>query len=101
MAEQRKGASSSNGNGRVSAKDAASRVKEDLVDLLGRNVESVLGIERSDDGGWIVTVAVIELQRIPASTDVLGAYRVAVDDHGDLIGYRRQRRYVRSQADED
>lgn len=101
MAERSKRASSSDSNGRLSARDAAARVKEDLADLLGRDVESVLGIERADDGGWIVTVAVVELQRIPTSTDVLGAYRVAVDEHGELIGYRRQRRYVRSQADED
>ena len=101
--------STSNGNGggssrsrrRLSARDVASGVREDLSDLLGRRVEAVLGIEPDDDGGWIVTVSVVELQRIPNSTDVLGAYRVSVDEDGEVIGYRRQRRYVRSQADED
>jgi len=44
---------------------------------------------------------VIELARTPRSTDVLGAYAVELDKSGELIGYRRRRRYNRSQADED
>jgi hypothetical protein len=90
----------SGGNG-LSARDAAQRVRDDLPELLGRPIESVLGIRRSDDDGWEVTVAVVELSRIPNSTDVLGAYRVALDSKGDLDGYQRVRRYNRSQADED
>lgn len=93
--------SSSNGGGRLPAREVAARVREDLGSLLGREVEAVLGIEPGDDGGWAVTVSVVELERIPNSTDVLGAYRAEVDSDGELVGYRRQRRYVRSQADED
>ncbi len=48
-----------------------------------------------------MTVQVVELERIPRSTDVLGAYAVQLDEDGELIGYRRRRRYNRSQADED
>jgi hypothetical protein len=64
-------------------------------------VEAVLGVERDDDSGWLVTVQVVELERIPRSTDVLGAYAVTMDEDGELTGYRRRRRYNRSQADED
>jgi Gas vesicle synthesis protein GvpO len=32
---------------------------------------------------------------------VLGAYLVTLDDEGEIEGYQRQRRYVRSQPDED
>ncbi len=95
---KRRGNSSGNG---LSARDAAQRVRDDLPELLGRPIESVLGIRRSDDDGWEVTVAVVELSRIPNSTDVLGAYRVILDSRGELEGYQRQRRYNRSQADED
>ena len=96
-AKRRRG---SGGKG-LSAKDAAQRVREDLPELLGRPIESVLGVKRSDDDGWEVTVAVVELSRIPNSTDVLGAYRVILNTDGELDGYQRQRRYNRAQADED
>jgi hypothetical protein len=48
-----------------------------------------------------VTVQVVELSRIPNSTDVLGSYAVTLDKEGELVGYRRNRRYHRNQADED
>jgi hypothetical protein len=89
------------GRSRLSARDVAQRVREDLPALLGRPIESVLGIKRTDDGDWEVTVAVVELSRIPNSTDLLGAYRVTVDDQGEIEGYQRERRYNRSRADED
>lgn len=84
----------------LSAREAVERVRDELPPLLGRPVEAVLGVQRDDDG-WQVTVQVVELARIPNSTDVLGAYEVTLDDGGELAGYRRRRRYSRSQADED
>ena len=87
---------------KLSAREAVEAVREDFPALLGRPIESVLGVERDDEeGGWRVTVQVVELERIPRSTDVLGAYVVALDGGGELVGYRRRRRYNRSQADED
>jgi Gas vesicle synthesis protein GvpO len=98
---------SSNGNarngsgGRLSGREVIARVRHDLPELLGRPVESVLGLERGDDDLWSVTVQVVELSRIPHSTDVLGAYAVQVDNDGEVVGWRRSRRYHRNQADED
>ena len=96
-------ASSRNGGSRsrISARDVVEQVREELPPLLGRPVEEVLGVQRDDDQGWQVIVQVVELSRIPTSTDVLGAYVVNVDDDGELIGYKRRRRYTRSQTDED
>jgi hypothetical protein len=102
MPEQ-KSAKGSGGSGgkRLSARDAVQRVREELPELLGRPVESILGVKRSDNNGWEVTAAIVELARIPNSTDVLGAYRAVLDSSGELEGYERVRRYNRSQADED
>jgi hypothetical protein len=96
MAEQRDG-----GRNGFTVRDAVETVRGDLPPLLGRPIESVLAVERADDGGWRVTVQVVELERIPRSTDVLGAYVATLDDRGELVGYARHRRYGRSQADED
>jgi hypothetical protein len=88
------------GNG-LSGREAIERVRSDLPQLLGRPIEAVLGLERDEDRGWKVTVQVVELSRIPNSTDVLGSYAVTLDKEGELVGYRRNRRYHRNQADED
>ena len=66
----------------------------------GRPIEAVLGLERDDDA-WVVIVQVVELARIPNSTDVLGDYAVTLDRDGEVVGYQRMRRYHRSQADGD
>ena len=85
----------------LSARQTVARVREDLPTLLGRPVEEVLGVQRDDEDGWHVIVQVVELARVPNSTDVLGAYLVTLDDEGEIEGWQRQRRYVRSQPDED
>ena len=100
MAESRS-SSKRGSNGELSAKDAILRVRRELPQLLGHPVESVLGVQRNDDKLWEVTVQVVELVRIPNSTDVLGAYEVTLDEDGELAGYRRRRRYTRGQADDD
>jgi hypothetical protein len=84
----------------MSVRGAVQRVRRDFPELVGRPVEAVLGVQRDDDG-FKVTVQVVELARIPNSTDVLGAYQVTLDDGGEMTGYRRVRRYNRGQADED
>jgi len=98
MAER---SSNNNDNGSLSATEAIKRVRRELPQLLGRPIESVLGVQRDEDEGWKVTVAVVELSRIPSTTDVLGAYAVTLDHSGELVGYSRNRRYHRNQADED
>lgn len=85
----------------LSGREVIERVRQDLPQLLGRPIESVLGLERDDNDGWSVTVSVVELARIPHSTDIIGAYRVTLDSDGELVGWRRSRRYHRNQADED
>ncbi len=77
--------------------ELARNARAQLAELTGRPTESVLGI-RSDDDGWKVMVEVVELSRVPNSTDLLGAYLVTLDDDGELVGYERMKRYQRGQA---
>ena len=81
--------------GRVAAEAA-----RQLVELTGKDAEGVVGLDRSDDG-WKVEVEVVEVRRIPNTTDVLAMYEVEVDGRGSLKGYRRVRRYVRGVPGED
>lgn len=83
-------------DGKVSPVELARSARSQLSELTGRAPESVLGI-RKDDDGWKVTVEVVELSRVPNSTDLLGSYEVTLDDDGELVGYERVRRYQRGQ----
>lgn len=97
MAQGKRRSGGNNRNGAVSPADLARAARSQLAELTGRVPESVLGL-RKDDDGWKVTVEVVELSRIPSSTDLLGVYVVALDDQGELVGYERVRRYTRGQA---
>ncbi len=105
MAEQRKSSSRSGSGGnsrrRLTGPEAITRVRGELPELLGHPIDSVLGLEPNDGKGWTVTVQVVELARIPHSTDVLGAYAVQLDQKGELTACKRERRYYRNQADTD
>jgi hypothetical protein len=73
---------------------------QQLLELTGREAEGVTGLERTDDG-WRVEVEVVEVRRIPDTTDVLALYEITVDEDGDLEGYRRLRRYTRGAAGQE
>ena len=66
--------------------------------LSGRRPESVISIDRKDEE-WCVGVEDVEMSRIPDSTDILAVFEVRLDTDGDLISYRRLRRYARGQLD--
>jgi hypothetical protein len=82
------------------AADIVRKAREQLTELTGREAENVLGVERDEDDGWKVTVEVLELERVPNTMDLLGAYELRLDGGGDLLEYSRTRRYARGQADD-
>jgi hypothetical protein len=79
-------------------KSIAARAREQLRELQGRDAESITALERSRDG-WSVTCEVLEVERVPDSTDVLATYVIELDSDGELIAFERVRRYYRAQAD--
>ena len=92
--------SSSNGTGQVSAAKVMRHAREQMRELTNHPVEGVSGVRRDDDGGWEVAVEVLELRRVPNSTDVLGSYLLTLDEIGEISEYRRVRRYYRNQVEE-
>ncbi len=56
---------------------------------------------KKTESGWLVVATMIELSRIPASTDLLASYEVELDSDGNLEGYRRASRYLRDQIGGD
>jgi hypothetical protein len=85
---------------RSTAAEIATRARDELSEITGLGAEGVTSLERGEDGTWIVTVELLELSRIPETDDVLGSYELELDEDGEILGYRRIRRYARSQADQ-
>ena len=79
---------------RVDAFDAARRAADQLGRVRNKPVDGVVGIDRIEEG-WQALVELVEMSRIPPSTDVLGAYEVTLDEHGDLVTYTLTGRYQR------
>ncbi|PGH41322.1 gas vesicle protein [Micromonospora sp. WMMA1996] len=82
----------------ISTAEAAREGLRQVVALTGKDPLGITSIQPTDDG-WLVGVEVVEDHRIPASTDLLGLYEVELDMTGDLLGYRRTRRYQRGKGD--
>ena len=87
---------------RGTAKPSASRIAAQAVEhisaLTSKSVVGVTSVEPAEQG-WLVEVEVLEDQRIPSSSDMLALYEAELDDNGDLLSYRRTRRYARGRAD--
>jgi hypothetical protein len=89
------------GNGRrLGGPRAAAMARQQLEELIERPCEAVSGLSRKPDG-WTVTLEVVELERVPPTTDILATYRVDLDEYGELMGYERVNRYYRNQAGGD
>lgn len=70
-----------------------------IAELTGKDPEGVSGVEPAEDG-WVVTIDVIEDHRIPSAADILATYETEMGLDGELISYRRIRRYARGRGDD-
>jgi hypothetical protein len=85
----------------MNAIEIAQWAKEQLAQLTGLEPDTVSKLDR-DEHGWQVTVEMVEMKYVPSSGDMLGSYKISLDDEGNLLTYQRTRRYRRNQAiDED
>lgn len=86
-------------DGRLSAAELSHAAITTVEELTGYEPEAVTGLEWDGDS-WEVTVDVLELSRIPNTTDVLASYVVQLDEKGTLRGFKRARRFQRGHASE-
>ena len=82
---------------RLSGGQLAQRARQELAEITGLEAESVTALARADDI-WSVTVELLELPRMPDTDDLLGSYEAQLDYSGELLRYRRVRRYPRSRG---
>lgn len=93
---------SSDGDARLSAAELARAAMTAVGELTGYPPEAATALDWDDEADvWRVTVEVLELARVPNTTDVIGAYEVRLDPKGALHGYRRLRRFSRGETREE
>jgi hypothetical protein len=97
---QRDNGSSGSGGRGLGGPAAVARAMQHLVQLTRRQPEGVSALQRTRDG-WRVVLEIVELERIPRTTDILASYAVALDNSGELVGYERINRYYRSDVSGD
>jgi len=73
--------------------------KQQLAELVSKPLEGVTQVQPDGDT-WTVGVEVVEDRRVPSSADVLALYEIDIDKSGDVLSYRRLRRYARGRGDE-
>lgn len=88
---------SEGGSAGGSMQGVLARVRQELKEVAGLQVERTFGLDR-DDQGWRAKVEVVEVSRIPPSTDILGSYEVLTDGDGAILSFERIERYRRSEA---
>lgn len=84
----------------VGLREVVGRIRGELGEVLGLEVERVTGLAR-DDGGWRARADVVEVSRIPPSTDVLATYEVTTDADGSVLSFERVRRFRRSEGEDE
>jgi hypothetical protein len=81
----------------LSAAEAAQGGLRQIAELTGKQPEGVTGVEPAEDG-WVVGVEVVEDRRVPSSSDILAIYEAEFDMSGELLSYRRLRRFARGRG---
>ena len=82
------------------AETIAQRAADYVAGMTGKEPEGIVSLKRTGESRWQVGVEVVETRRIPDSTDILAVYEAELDTDGELVSYRRTRRYSRCQLKE-
>lgn len=98
MAERRQARPRPTDEHELTAVEAGRHVLRQIIELTGKEPEGVSAVEPIDDG-WLVTVEIVDNRRIPSSSDLLSTYETEIGLDGELVAYRRLRRYARGREE--
>ena len=80
--------------------EIAEQAKAQLASLTGLKPLAVTSV-RPGDGGWRIRFDMLEMSRIPPTTDVISEYEVTLDDEGTVLGFERRRVRLRGETTEE
>jgi hypothetical protein len=76
------------------------RARQQLAEITGFKPVAVVGSYK-DAEGWHVSVDMLEMARLPESTDVLGTYLVLLDEEGTMVQFEKKRTRLRGESYEE
>jgi Gas vesicle synthesis protein GvpO len=82
----------------LTAREAVDLVREIITEVTDAEPARITSAAPTDEDGWVVEVEIVEDKRIPSSADMLALYEVELDSNGEMLAYRRIRRYMRGQT---
>jgi hypothetical protein len=94
------GEGNASSEGDASLIDVRDTVLNTAADLVGRRLDGISGIQRTDEG-WSAIVNVIERRSVPDTQDILGRYEITLDSSGEIVGYHRLNRYRRGDTTQE
>lgn len=86
--------------GEASLINVRDTVFDTAADLIGRRLDGISGIQRTDEG-WSAIVNMIERRSVPDTQDILGRYEMTLDSSGEITGYHRLNRYRRGDTTQE
>lgn len=72
------------------------RARQQLAQVTGLKPVTVIGAHK-DSEGWHVGIELLEMSRLPPSTDVLGSYEVLLDGQACMVSFDRKRTRLRGE----
>lgn len=73
------------------------RIREEFEAVTGMPIERAAGLMKVEDE-WRAHIDVVEVERVPRSTDVIATYEVTAAADGELLSFDRVARFRRSEA---
>lgn len=73
------------------------RAKEEAARVTGLKPVAAVG-GYHDNEGWHVTVEMLEMTRLPNSTDVIGNYEVLLDEEGNMVKFAKRSSHLRGET---
>ena len=75
----------------------AERAKEQLAEVTGFSPAAAVGGFK-DEEGWHITVDMLEMARLPESTDIIGTYAVTLDLEGNMVKFEKKQSRMRGES---
>jgi len=76
------------------------RAKEQLAKVTDFSPVAAVGGFK-DEEGWHISVDVLEMARLPESTDIIGTYVVSLDPEGNMVKFEKKRARLRGEPYEE
>ncbi len=76
--------------------DLACETKRQMAAITGLTPDTISRLDRAE-GGWALSIDMLEHRSIPRTQDLLASFEVKLDDDGRVTSWQRVGRFVRGQ----